>query len=1193
MTRVEFCILDSGLAPHSLLDTPYLEDGFEEQHRTYTEPSGIYLRLCGRSNDGKSVVVEHELHNGLSTSFLDERDQQTSDQGLIQAFADEVLREVLKRIDPEVLEKVNPDPEHLGASDLVTTLVEFKPAFYGFEPSPTNPLCPRKRHIVKLRTKNLRLHRAIRKIAEEALHDHPLECGARPCELAGPAHAAAMHDLGLSHGQWFRAESEETASAAADVVMICKSENLIPLPEMATTMPPLVLASYDIECSSGPPSASGGYAFPDAFKEWHTVRCIAVTTTTLSDSALTQRFFLHTGPAKLRTEDCAAVAEEEGAADAAVNLEVRHFRSEQALLHGFASLLRDELRPDILYTYNGNAFDAPFLAQRIEETMPPPLRDDERQTRYRALGMRRAAHAWGRCPMDAWKPRHLGIPKTEEEIAEINSKRAQGKVVYEPAAFDSPGMAHHDVLDFGQSLHLETGKLADVAAEVLGTSKTDLSIQEMMDIMQGGDLDGWARVGTYNIRDADLPMRIMLAKDQVAFSLQIAAVSGCSLPQVCAGGQQKRLVSMVQKEIWNRGMIFNEPSKLDFESRPWLCGGGEKVKGATVLDIQPGWYRDPVVTCDYSSLYPTIITSRNLCPSKLLLDAVPPGLAAATRTFRVEERDDDIVYHHHVIQREVGGVGVIPAITEKLLDERKKAKREMKQHEPTTATYVILDAKQQALKVICNSLYGALNAVLKGSLYCRPLGGIVTAEGRNAIAAIQAEVASVEGAEVVAGDTDSVMFKLAGRTLKQAEEIGSAVAARVTEMLRADGAHAMELSYEKTMLPSVFVAKKAYAYIKHEPGKSPTHVSMGLMSKKRGTAALFKEAFTDCERAYLLDPTSFSVDDVRRVHLLIMRDLVRRLSVEPPDAFAKTTLLKPEESYVAGYNAPHVNAARRLVATTGCTWPGNTRFKYVQAQPGTPICKSKKKASDFSMELELFKQTKAGIDIPYYLTSVHNRFEVLLRFTIPDAPDRFKLLITTHERRPTHTHSVASYFGAAAAAESVVACAADRSYSEGDGTAEVEFWKNALSSDAATPKTGHFSETWRPPRTIVVPKSRKFVPTRTVVETALLEAFEKDHSTSRQVELALQLTDAMPTDPEVAAALATIRSTPEFASASSAKEATAAAAKEDAVASKKRKLAADSISIAAQPRRGAINKVPSHKKPKAPQATIVSFFTRL
>ena len=32
-----------------------------------------------------------------------------------------------------------------------------------------------------------------------------------------------------------------------------------------------------------------------------------------------------------------------------------------------------------------------------------------------------------------------------------------------------------------------------------------------------------ARVAVYNVRDAELPLRIMLAKDQVAFSLQIAA----------------------------------------------------------------------------------------------------------------------------------------------------------------------------------------------------------------------------------------------------------------------------------------------------------------------------------------------------------------------------------------------------------------------------------------------------------------------------------------------------------------------------------------------------------------------------------------------------------------------------------------------------------------------------------------------
>ena len=639
MQPIQFCLLDSALAARSLLSTPYNNSSFAQQPRCYTKPTGIFLRLYGRSNEGQSVVVEVQLTEGLSISFLDAHDVQDGDH----VFAEKVCADVLARIDPKILEQVCPDPEMFDANDLITTSIEHKPCFYGFEPSPNDPLAPRKRRAVKLYTDHLQLYRAIRAAALHALHEEPFDCGARPCELAGPPQVAVMHAMGLDHGRWLRATSDLTASAAADVVLICKPDDLTPLPELATTMPPLVLASYDIECSSGPAAASGGYAFPDAFKSEHEVRCIAVASTTLSAPTVTRRFFLHTGPAKLRAERCAAVADDEGAADAGINLSVRHFDNEADLLLGFAALLRDELRPDVLYSYNGTAFDAPFLAERIERVMPPPLRGDEPGVRDFARALRRAAHAWGRTPMEARKPRHLGVPKTEEQVDEIEAKRARGKVIYEPSVFDSPGMAHHDVLDYAQSLNLETNKLADVSAEVLGASKTDLEIKDLMDIMQTSDIDGWARVAIYNVRDAELPMRIMLAKDQVAFSLQIAAVSGCSLSQVCAGGQQKRLLSMVQQEVWKRGMLFNEPSKLDFEARPWLCGGGEKVKGATVLDIQPGWYRDPVVTCDYSSLYPSIVISRNLCPSMLLLDAVerelppetPARLASATRAFHV------------------------------------------------------------------------------------------------------------------------------------------------------------------------------------------------------------------------------------------------------------------------------------------------------------------------------------------------------------------------------------------------------------------------------------------------------------------------------------------------------------------------------------------------------------------------------
>ena len=1148
---VDFYLLDSRVSATALEQSPYHANQVGQPAK-YVEPSGIYLQLFGRSDDGQSVVVEAALY-GLTLSFLDEHDSAMSDDLYAQAVEDEVVQRACAH-QPELADNVD-----------LTTRIGRKPCFYGFEPDSQNPLSPRVRRVVELTTHSLKLYRALHRAAEHALHDEPLDCGARPCELSALPHAAAMQALGLHHGTWVRAAGQNTAAAAADVTILCAITDLTPLPERNATLPPLILASYDIECSSGPPDAAGNYAFPNAFESDHTVRCVAVVATTLGrtevDAPPTRRVFLHTGPRALTAENhCAMAAVDEGAAEAAVNLEVRHFSTEAGLLQGLAKLLRDEIRPDVLYSYNGNAFDAPFLAQRIEQVLPAASNYADIDKRAAARGQRRAAHGWGRTPMNALPPKTLGVPKTEEQIAEIQRKRAEGKVIYEPKAFDAPGMAHHDVLDFGQSLSLETCKLADVASEVLGgTTKTDLAISEMMDILRTDDTVGWARVAVYNLRDAELPLRIMIAKDQVAFSLQIATVSGCTLPQVCAGGQQKRLQSMVSCEVRARGLVYNEPSKLDFVTRPWLCGGGEKVKGATVLDIKPGWYRDPVVTCDYSSLYPSIVISRNLCPSKLLLDAVqptlpadaPPALAAAVRTFRVEERDADLVHHHHVLQRDSGGVGVFPAISERLLAERKAAKCEMKQHSPGTAAYAILDAKQQALKVICNSLYGALNAVLKGSLYCRPLGGIVTAEGRAAIAAIQAEVAALPGAEVVAGDTDSVMFKLAGCTLAESETKGKAVATSVTARLRVDGAHAMELAYEKTMLPSVFVAKKAYAYVCHVPGKSPTHVSMGLMSKKRGTAALFKDAFIDCERAYLLDPASFSADDVRRVHLLVLRDLERRLATAPPEAFAKTTMLKPEAAYALGYNAPHVNAARRLVAATGCMWPGNARFKYVQAQPGAPVAKSKKKASDYSVELGYFIAHKSAVDAAYYLSSVHNRFEALLGFTLTDAPARFAQLLTTLERRSVHTKSIASHYGAAPAAPPPppLTIAAERAYladphAEDTRAAETVFWQAALASASSLNQTGPFSDRWRAPQPLAsgpaAPNAMLFGGKRTQDET------------------------------EVQAAAA--------------------------VTAKQQKLADNSAAIAAQPRRGAVNQIPASKsraRPKGLSQGIASFFARV
>ena len=60
--------------------------------------------------------------------------------------------------------------------------------------------------------------------------------------------------------------------------------------------------------------------------------------------------------------------------------------------------------------------------------------------------------------------------------------------------------------------------------------------------------------------------------------------------------------------------------------------GGDAVgyEGATVLDAKQGYYREPVATLDFASLYPSIMMAHNLCYSTLLpRDRSGPLLASA------------------------------------------------------------------------------------------------------------------------------------------------------------------------------------------------------------------------------------------------------------------------------------------------------------------------------------------------------------------------------------------------------------------------------------------------------------------------------------------------------------------------------------------------------------------------------------
>jgi DNA polymerase delta subunit 1 len=49
-----------------------------------------------------------------------------------------------------------------------------------------------------------------------------------------------------------------------------------------------------------------------------------------------------------------------------------------------------------------------------------------------------------------------------------------------------------------------------------------------------------------------------------------------------------------------------------------LPGGEDQYEGATVIDPNKGYYKKPIATLDFSSLYPSIMMAHNLCYTTLL-----------------------------------------------------------------------------------------------------------------------------------------------------------------------------------------------------------------------------------------------------------------------------------------------------------------------------------------------------------------------------------------------------------------------------------------------------------------------------------------------------------------------------------------------------------------------------------------------
>jgi len=212
-------------------------------------------------------------------------------------------------------------------------------------------------------------------------------------------------------------------------------------------------------------------------------------------------------------------------------------------------------------------------------------------------------------------------------------------------------------------------------------------------------------------------------------------------------GQGIKTFSLVLKEFKEQGFIFPvikmNRAKLckacNIETTQYSCPACKSkqleevesddwYEGAIVFDPIPMVDYEANVTKDYNSLYPSAGIQKNMSHETIVEKEEYDNLPDV-KYYNAQFVESDGTIQYRRFAQKNNKLGVIPLIWDKLLKERKLVKKQM-EAEKDPFKKKILDAKQLALKVTANSLYGQLGAPT--SPVCKKdIAACITSTGRE------------------------------------------------------------------------------------------------------------------------------------------------------------------------------------------------------------------------------------------------------------------------------------------------------------------------------------------------------------------------------------------------------------------------------------------------------------------------------
>ena len=362
-----------------------------------------------------------------------------------------------------------------------------------------------------------------------------------------------------------------------------------------------------------------------------------------------------------------------------LDLDIKYykFKNEQEMLHDFL-MHWSQNHPDIVTGWNSRLFDIPYLVSRTAHLLDTQL-------------------------VKKFTPWNL-VERQEIFI--------RGRL---NVAYRIQGVGDLDYMDLFKKFaytygNQESYSLNHISHVVLGEQKIDYGEYGNLKNLHN---ENYQKFIDYNIKDVELIERLEEKLGLITLVATVAYMGGVNYGDTL--GTTAIWDAIIYRNLCRKKQVphIDQIKQSDYQ----IIAGGEKIAGGYVKEVQEGMH-NWVMSFDLNSLYPNIIVQNNISPETMRAEKQKFGVNPDTILDGTAPKPEE---HYSMCGNGAmfvnGKQGIIPEIIEKLYSHRvevkdkmleKKREREIKGSKAIDIEITRLETTQHAVKILLNSLYGAM-----------------------------------------------------------------------------------------------------------------------------------------------------------------------------------------------------------------------------------------------------------------------------------------------------------------------------------------------------------------------------------------------------------------------------------------------------------------------------------------------------